>query len=59
MLWQPNASGIRVFRARAYVDVPNQGRYKLDSSTKAGTFLGYEANSIAYLMVTRWWCQEM
>ena len=34
---KPNVSGMKVFGARAYVHVPKQGRYKLDSRTKAGT----------------------
>ena len=45
---KPNVSGMKVFGARAYVHVPKQGRNKLDSRTRAGTFLGYQPNSKAY-----------
>ena len=45
---KPDVSGMKVFGARAYVHVPKHGRFKLDSRTKAGTFLGYEPNSKAY-----------
>ena len=39
---------MKVFGARAFVHVPKQGKYKLDSRTKADTFLGYKPNFKAY-----------
>ena len=45
---KPDISGMRVFGAKAYVHVPKQLRRKLDSLSKAGTFIGYVRNSKAY-----------
>jgi len=45
---KPNVAGMRVFGAKAYVHTPKQLRTKLDPTSQAGIFLGYEAHSKAY-----------
>ena len=45
---KPNVSGMRVFGAKAYVHTPKQLRSKLDPTSQAGIFIGYEPHSKAY-----------
>jgi hypothetical protein len=44
----PVVSHLRTFGAKAYVQVPQHLRKKLDPRSKSGVFIGYEANSKAY-----------
>ena len=44
----PDVSHLRVFGAKAFVQVPQQLRRKLDVRSQEGMFVGYEPNSKAY-----------
>jgi len=45
---KPDVSGLRVFGALAYAQVPVELRRKLDSTSQRGTMIGYEAGTKAY-----------
>jgi hypothetical protein len=49
---KPRVENLRVFGSIAYVHVPQQKRKKLYAVTEKGVFLGYEANTKGYWVLT-------
>ena len=44
----PDVSYFRVFRCKAYMDVPADKQHKLDAKATEVTFVGYELGSKSY-----------
>jgi hypothetical protein len=49
---KPRVENLRVFGSVAYVHVPQQKRKKLDAVAEKGIFLGYEANTKSYRVLS-------